>query len=796
MKEQIQTDVFLPNYSITNSSSNEASFEKVKNAISEFDYEKTINLALTAINTIKRTQLTIAYDHRVYGRIQQYKYEAAVQDIEKIIEYNPDLGTNYFKLANVLDLQGKQEKVYQVCDEALKKKKTSEKDSLYGQLVQLKNAANEKRTRRIDPLAVLPVKLDERIFTALTTKDLVTLMYISSLWRQRVLQCEAAWETVSDIPNHRPNALRVLPQVAKYIKKMTLCTEKTTIMSRYLEFIDDGVFTKIESLSLKVSYIKAKNMEMLLTSAFWKIRSTLTCLSLEVPNSANPVKLAAILFYCKNLKVLEFRACKGSLASALGDLELLGDSHKLLIDLRLSVPQMTGQSLKSLIHWCPNIRRLILDNTFFPDNVIDIILNDCTRLEILGYCHTRNDNNIFYLDDLNTNNNNDSSNNGSNKSSDIIKNNPTTITATSTTPHQSSDNNAVGQLRILSTTTRYIYYNTSGVPSNQLMQLLQKHQKSLERIYVNMAITNEQQVNGEPHPFIPYIDVDVLIFDRLEHLSYVADIYGVMEKLFLSSIESSHSSLKTFEAIDSFNIPAIVDTLIKIPPVQKLKFLFCDPKAKYNTFQYYFGDEDQQQQQDDVTAEQSMVQLFKSYASFCNNPHLSLSIGCDNSTRVLETVSFKRCKFITDNVLDALAEIKTLKVLKFEEIDTDDKITSQGFKSFLIKLGQNTKIAQLQLDQMNNVFKKYHGDDILRLIGKNMAYLEMLNLENLYHITYKGFEDMLNAIKGKKLRSLALIGWDEDSDFEDKIRHHIKKHDSPILFYIEYNDDMGFGLFD
>ncbi|KAI7849724.1 hypothetical protein BDC45DRAFT_560693 [Circinella umbellata] len=795
MKQQMQTDVFLPNYYITNSTTSKASFEKVRNAISELDYEKTIDLALTSINTIKRTQLTIAYDHRIYQLIQQYKYDAAVQDIEQVIEYNPDLGANYLKLANVLELQGKQEKVYQVCDEALKKTKMPANDSLYEELVQLKNAANEKCTRRIDPLTVLPVKLDDRIFTALMTKDLVGLTYISSLWRHRVLQCDAAWETVHDILNNRPNASWVLPKVAKHIKKMSLSSEKTIVMSKYFEFIEDGVFTKIGSLTIR-AFNKVNNMEMLLASALWKIRNTLTSLSLYVPDSTKPLQLTTILFYCKNLKVLEFKAAGGSLASALGDLELLANTHKSLINLRLSIPQVTVSSLKSLISWCPNIRRLVLNNTFLPDNVIDI-LNDCARLEILGYCYSRYDSNILNLEDLNPNNNNDNSNsNDSKKHSDIIRNDSISTTTTSTAPLQSSDNNAVGQLRVLSTPTKHGYYYTPGVPINQLTQLLQRHQKSLERIYANMAITNKQEANGEPHPFIPSIDVDVLIFDRLEHLSYVADIYGVMEKLLLNSIELSHSSLKTFEAIDSFNIPAIVDALIKIPPVQKLKFFCRNPQVKYYTFQYYFGDEDQQQQQDDITAGQSMVRLFKSYASSCNNPCPSFSMGCDNSTSVLETVSFRKCNFITDNVLDALAEVKTLKVLEFEEIDTDDKMTSQGFKSFLIKLGQNTKVAILKLDQMNNVFKNCHGDDILRLIGKHMAYLEMLDLENLYHITYKGFEGMLNAIKGKKLRNLRVIGWEvDDTDFEDKIRRHIKKHDSRINFYLEY-DDLGFGLFD
>ena len=310
------------------------------------------------------------------------------------------------------------------------------------------------------------------------------------------------------------------------------------------------------TLCLLVPNLETKNTAMSLTNALWKIRNTLTSLFLEVPSCTDPVQIAYVLYYCRNLKVLGFAAFRGSISSTLDDLERLEDSYPSLIDLRLFVPPtITGQSLKSLVRRCPNLRRLVLGIKCLADDAIDVILDDCPNLEVLRYHHERNDSEILLSLD-------DSNNNNSNKCNCITKNLPSSSSATAINPHQSNDNNVVGKLRILSTPTQNS--NSPGVPANQFVRLLQKNQSSLERIYANMSMTREQDMKGEPHAFISYIGVDALTFDRLEHLSYVADIYGVMEKLFLNSTKSSHSTLKFFEAVDSYVIPAIADTLIKI----------------------------------------------------------------------------------------------------------------------------------------------------------------------------------------------------------------------------------------
>ena len=85
--------------------------------------------------------------------------------------------------------------------------------------------------------------------------DRMTLMHVSPLWRQRVPQCENAWEAVDNIQYPRPKILGVLPHVAKHVKNMTLCTDKGYLLSRYFELIEDGMFTKLESLTLKGNYV-------------------------------------------------------------------------------------------------------------------------------------------------------------------------------------------------------------------------------------------------------------------------------------------------------------------------------------------------------------------------------------------------------------------------------------------------------------------------------------------------------------------------------------------------------------
>ncbi|KAG2225849.1 hypothetical protein INT45_007093 [Circinella minor] len=780
----MQLDDRFPESLSSNTALSQDFFDEIKKSTNELDYDKTIHLTSVAINAIKLSQLTIAYDHRAYGLMRQCKFDAAIQDIKKMIECHPELGTNYLKLANVLDMQGKQERVYRVCDEALKKSKILEDDPLYGKLVQLRNAADEKRTRRIDPLAVLPIKLDAQIFTLLTTKERVNLMYISPLWRQRISQCEAAWESVKDNPYPLQGSLvaRVLPHVAKHIKELQFPTHSIVMLSKYLEHMENGYFAQIEKLKLLVNFARTQNATMLFINAFWKIRYTLTTLHLEIPECKYSIKLAEILFYCRNLKVLTYVVVNGSLPVALGDLELLEDSHDSLIDLSLSTRSViTGQPLKTLVRWCPNLRRLVIGEC--SSDVFDIVLEDCPKLDIFYFDNNRGVITLPCLSDLNEKYNKNSSSNDTDNTSFLTK---TTITTTTTpiiattSSVQLNDNDTVGQLRILSTPTSYLYHG-SGTPISQLMRFLQKNQKTLEQIYANMSMTTEQKENGEPHPLLPNYGVNMLSFDRLEHLTYVADIYGVMEKFFLNSIESSHSSLNSFEAVDSFNIPAVVDTLIKIPPVQKLKFFYhTDQEAlRRNTYQYNYGDTEQKQQQDDAAAEQSMVRLFESYASSCNNYHLlpsTIEFNNDNNTRVLETVIFEECKFITDNVLNTFAEIKTLKALKLKNISAAYKITTRGFKDFLIKLGQNTRIMQLELNHMDEVVKEDDGDEMLCLIGKNMIWLKTLHLEDLANITYQGINDMLDVIKGKIFRNLTIEQCEAIAEQEYKIENHIKKY--------------------
>ena len=179
-----------------------------------------------------------------------------------------------------------------------------------------------------------------------------------------------------------------------------------------------------------------------------------------------------------------------------------------------------------------------------------------------------------------------------------------------------------------------------------------------------------------------------------------------------------------------------------------------------------------------------------------SSPMLSFPdvLNGDKSTSVLETVSFDACTFVTDKVLNALAEIKTLKVLSFKDIDTDNKITTQGFKSFLNKLGQNAKITVLKLNNTNEVINKHDADDILRFIGKNMAWLDTLHLEHLNYITYQGVNDMVDAMKEKRLRYLNISECVETDGFEEIVEFHIKEYHPPVNLKIFY--DFSFGLFD
>ncbi|KAI9499714.1 hypothetical protein BDB00DRAFT_13630 [Zychaea mexicana] len=260
------------------------------------------------------------------------------------------------------------------------------------------------------------------------------------------------------------------------------------------------------------------NMHMLYTSALWQLQNTLTCLELFFASCNTEISLSSLLFYCPNIEKLVFSARSATLASLIGDLELMGGSHRALVDLDLDTGIATGEALEAILKRCPKLRRLSVFGC--EPSVLDVIHEGrcCPDLVIFGYSPSFE---IVQLNEL--------------------------------------EDESVGPgLRAL-----YTPNGGTGAPADKLLPLLKKHAKTLQRVYANMEEESQDYDNN------PSLFEEPLGFERLMKLTYWPEEH--IETLFLRSLGSSLGSVTFFSPTCSSNIPAFTDVMLKLTSLQDME---------------------------------------------------------------------------------------------------------------------------------------------------------------------------------------------------------------------------------
>ena len=160
--------------------------------------------------------------------------------------------------------------------------------------------------------------------------------------------------------------------------------------------------------------------------------------------------------------------------------------------------------------------------------------------------------------------------------------------------------------------------------------------------------------------------------------------------MFLKYIElCTATSLTKFTAVHTRNVPIIVDTLIKLPPVKWIELLFMEYDDGVN-----------------YRRSSALVKLFESYAAL-----LLLN-------QKLRSVWFHYCDFITDDVLEALTQIETIQAVGVS--GTNSLPSEKSFRHFLRKTRHHLiKIFLKDIDYVN--------DDILDMFCP-MENLEIIML--------------------------------------------------------------------
>ncbi|KAG2209686.1 hypothetical protein INT45_002991 [Circinella minor] len=673
------------------------SYDSIIVAYANHNYKQTIDLSTKSIASIQQYQLVSFLNIRAcaYG-IKGY-FNKAIQDAKEIIKYAPEWGIGYLRLGNLLHMQGKQSAAIILYEEALTK--ISKQDPDYKQLVQEKKKAEEKNEKHVDIITMLPVELVYDIFQYLpeTTKA-VACIDVSKGWRKKISQSQVLWKTLSDNFDECDNESvvlisRLVPHIAHHVKNVTISMENKKVGDTYLEYMEKGHFEKIKNLTLTgeaVECISYMNTLKSFTNALWQMRNTLTKLDITSTDyKDSKIRISDLLFYCKNLQTLVMNIdCP--LDAFIGEMENLAGPYNTLIDVELTTSCTTGQVLKPLLQYCPKIRRLCLKGCT-PDvvDIVDELYND--NLEIFAY------NPSFEVTSLE-------------EKDDEFYDGPPGL--------------------------REIYTSNGGYgpQTDSFLRLLRKNQKSLQTVYANTHMTEEQEDRGEPYPnFIPVYEE--WYFERLQHLTYWPDVYNVTESMFLQSIKlCTSTSLLLFSAVCTPNIPMIADRLMKLPPVENIELTLI----KYDDGNEYLRSS-------------AMIQLFNYYAAF------------SPLDQTFSKIWFEYCDFITDDVLDSLTHIKTIKRVYFSGTCTVP--SHKHFLAFLRKMShQLTEVMFVDIDHI--------GDDVLNLLCK-MEHLETITLELITEITEEGIKhlaDNTRRLCSLKIDNCIELSYDTVSYINKKIK--------------------------
>ncbi|KAI7852875.1 hypothetical protein BDC45DRAFT_570773 [Circinella umbellata] len=718
-----------------------SSFEKVKNAYNHRDHDEIIRQATNTIAHIEQLELFLILEHRAHSFSMKSKFGAAEQDAETMIKYAPSLPQGYLCFGKILSMQGKQARALKVYQEGLEKVPTN--DSVYEQLLQAKKRVDEKNNQHFDLVSVLPLEIKEEIVLLLSEEERSNLFHVSTTWSQWLENCQKAWKYIYNDHDYAGNIAvsQVLPKIAKHINHLIIKAVNKEAWYKYLEHLENGHFRNLKSLKLSddvgdiMSGMFSTNSIMSLMNAFWKVRYTLTKIDIICYQRGAPITITNILFLFPYLETLVFWVFD-PLECVLGELEALPEPHNSLVDLTLYTGSTSGDALKPISKWCPCIQRLRLESA--TPCALDAVTDYFRNVEMLGY-------NIYCeLPSLHQ------------VLNQVYNNNKPIIPVISKNDIYTKQEQ--GRLRAF-----YSGNGSRGISGDEFLRLLQKNQKTLEIIHANMGMTDQQNLNNEPHDnFRPDYAIKaasiVLNLDRLEKLKLSPDIYEVYEPLFYQKIGPS---LKYFKLVRTSDLSTVVDALINSQ--QMLETLGF-------TYIWHFG-WDSENDQENTLATQCLVRLFNEYAA--------TSLAGFITAKKLRNVIFDYCCYVSDDVLDVLSNIKTIEGLSFLG---RSKITPQGFKDFFIKLKkQNVRITNLKLGGIEGMV----DSNMLLDIINSTEYLESLHLYYMDGLTGDDIKAVIHS--AKKLNTLVLKRCDVDS--EDIMTFVNNTRRFKCVKIIEYYDD-------
>lgn len=138
--------------------------------------------------------LLAALDRRAIALTKLANFESALRDAQAIQQLSPFSALGYIREANIYSQQGKQRQVIDICKKTLNVVDTM--DTHYDTLQRAKIDAEQRQSTRIDFIRQLPIAIVTTTLIPmfmennwLDTHHLCPFLYVSNLWRNRIIQC-------------------------------------------------------------------------------------------------------------------------------------------------------------------------------------------------------------------------------------------------------------------------------------------------------------------------------------------------------------------------------------------------------------------------------------------------------------------------------------------------------------------------------------------------------------------------------------------------------------------------------
>ncbi|KAI8150429.1 hypothetical protein BJV82DRAFT_587168 [Fennellomyces sp. T-0311] len=486
----------------------QTSFNKVECAIDQHDYRQAVNCASATIQFIQQLLLLSVLDNRAYALGMQGHFDDAVKDAEAMITCKPTLPTGFIRLGNIYRMQGKQRRAIETYEIGLES--VPPDDPQYPLLQEGKAEATLQNEKRIDFIARLPIEMVDYIMTQLPNESRAICLSISSVWRNKILDCAETWCTLETDDGAGDNEIiSTMPHIAHHVQDLTVYTENRRVWLQYLLNMRSGHFRKIKSITLADTTSKhfSPSVVTSMVTAFWQLRATLTTLDLDFDENHATVTLADVLLVCTNLTKLVYTTlCP--LSQILGDLTVL-PVHSTLNDLQLEAQAIDGETIEPLLQQCPQMRRLVLEDC--SDSVLDVVKQNCPRLKIFGY---------------------------NSEAEEMV-------------PSDYEEGHVLG-IRAIYTSTCH-----DAIPTQKLLQLIKDNTETLDTLFADICPTDEEVSEAL------YSDVNLAGLKKLKYWSGPGG--DGIERAFLQSI-SKCTSLTHFEAQNTTLTTAVTEALLALPP--------------------------------------------------------------------------------------------------------------------------------------------------------------------------------------------------------------------------------------